>query len=144
MGNECGTCAPLTQPRIQRFVVDKLMPALGIVHQATWAWLKVTAPTGGALPDPVVPLDRDGRHFRRPYELVLLGARTPQAVAPRHILVSVPLGHSAKPYLGRALGVQRGAIVELFARHVSGGGAPMHLSVGNEAVRGNEVRRVGM
>jgi len=112
------------------------MPALGVVHQATWAWLKVTAPTS-APPDTVLPLDRDTRHFRRPYELVLLGARTPQAIAPRHILVSVPLGHSAKPYLGGALGV-RGAVVELFARHVSGG-APVHLSVGNEAVRGNEV-----
>ncbi|WFD17891.1 hypothetical protein MCAP1_000100 [Malassezia caprae] len=93
-------------PRVQRFVTDKLMPALGVVHQATWAWLKVTAPTN-APPDTVLPLDRDARHFRRPYELVLVGARTPQPVAPRHILASVPLGHSAKPYLGGALG--RGA-----------------------------------
>lgn len=131
----------LMQPRIQRFVVDKLMPALGIVHQATWAWLKVTAPEPGTRPEPVVPLDGDAG-FRRAYELVLLGARTPQAITPRHVLVSVPLAHSAKPYLGGVLG-GRGVIVELFARHVSQG-SPMHISVGNEAVLGNEVREVGM
>ena len=121
-------------PKVQDFVRTKWFPGFGLRHHATWAWLKLTAPKDNA---PQLLLPVGDWSFRRPYELLLIGSRQDEAPVPRHhLLLSVPLGHSCKPYVCNVLRPQGGRVVELFARHVSRG-APWHVSVGDEAICGN-------
>lgn len=127
---------PAWQPKVQAFVRSKWFPGLGLTHHATWAWLKLTAPEEGASPDMLVPWG--DLTFRRPYELLFIGSRDDSCTVPKHhLIMSVPLGHSCKPYVSNMLCPEGSAVVELFARHVSCD-ARWHISVGDEAVRGNE------
>lgn len=130
----------LTQPKIQRLVHDKLFPALGVVPIATWAWLKLTAPSAAA-PCSACLVPWGGARARKPYELLMIGAQHPAphaALPPRHVIGSVPLGHSVKPCVVDLLLPHGGVVVELFARHTSRGD-PLHVSVGHEAWCGQVV-----
>ncbi len=102
-------------PKARSFVVDKLFPSLGIYYAGEWQWCKVT--TGGdaaaageetaadrrATPQLVVGYENARR--RKPTETLLLGwagVKGPLRPALRlkpKIIISVPSGHSRKPYI---------------------------------------------
>jgi N6-adenosine-specific RNA methylase IME4 len=109
--------------RTMRHVEQKLLPAWGLSHVATWTWLKVCA--NG---ETVVPLE-GGSAARRPYEVLLLCTSGPcvwqKGGAPPKdlVLLCPPAQHSRKP---RLMGLLRdvapeGAACELFARELTAG-----------------------
>ena len=90
--NHVGSARALTlQPKVHRFVRDKLLPQLGLRYLGAWAWLKL-AQDGASLYTLAHP------RRRRPYELLVLAAHEARDVPPQ-VIASVALAHSQKPYV---------------------------------------------
>jgi N6-adenosine-specific RNA methylase IME4 len=145
MADSCLVAIWITnKPAVRDLVLGEngLFDCWGVELTEEWVWLKTTVHG-----EPVTPMDSV---WRKPYEILLLGRKCRQYVAPvkglstrqqeisRKVLVSVPDLHSRKPCLKELIEPlvpdrKRYRALEVFARHLVSG----WWSWGDECIKFN-------